>query len=399
MRIRDVRLVDLPRLTTDATGTPEPPDHPDRWHPTPARKKTRAFPIHKYADIPRDMARTPGRSTSRAYVQVIADDGQWGLGPCDWANLAAAVIIDVYRPLLVDRDALAIEYLNDLMWRTSLAFGASGLAAIARSAVDLALWDLKGKALSVPVYSLIGGPSRPTVELYCTTDDLEWAKSLGFRAFKIANPVHYDEGSRGLDAIEAHVAAAREEVGADAELMINPVMSFNVEFAARVAERLRPYDLRWIEEPLPPHDMDGHAALREAFSPTPLATGEHLHGRHAFRQLIDQRGVDVLQPDILWCGGLSEALKIYALGEAAGLITIPHISGSTPFGLHFAAAMPECPMAEYFMASKPGVPLDRAPTPPGTPVPKNGRVTPSDAPGFGYEVSEADLVAWRPAAI
>ena len=386
MRIREVRLVSVRRT--------RPYNAAARRRPSSITTTRRAFPISKYPEFSRDMGSIPGRSTARAWVQVIAENGQWGIGPCDWANLVAPVIEQHYRPLLVGRDCLATEFLGDVMWRSSLAFGPSGLASVARSGIDLALWDLKGKVLDRPVYSLLGGPSRTAVELYCTTDDLDWAQSLGFRAFKISNPVHYDEGSRGLDTIEKKVAQAREQVGADAELMINPVMSFNVEFAARLAERLRPYNLRWIEEPLPPHDVEGHAALKAAFSPIPLATGEHLHGRHGFADLIAKRGADILQPDILWCGGLSEAVKIYTLAETAGLSTIPHFSGSTAYGVHFSYAMPECPMAEYFMTSEPGVPLDQAGGVPGTPIPQDGKIVPSDAPGFGWELSDADVGPW-----
>ena len=136
----------------------------------------------------------------------------------------------------------------------------------ALSAVDFALWDLKGKLLGVPVYSLIGGPCREALECYCTSDDLDWSMELGFRAFKISNPVHYEEGTEGINRLEEKVAKARETVGPDADLMLNPVMSYNVEFAARVMERLQPYRLRWIEEPLVPIFMYHRYAVESASS-------------------------------------------------------------------------------------------------------------------------------------
>ena len=386
MRITDVRLVDVTRSRVI--------DEASRRHESRSRTSAKAFPINKYPEFPRQVAKIPGRSQGRAWVQVTAEDGTWGLGRCDWPHLVAPLIEQVYHPLLLNRDCLAIELLNDLLWRAAQPFGATGLAAVGRSAIDLALWDLKGKLLDVPVYSLLGGPVRPDIALYATTDDLRWAKELGFTAFKVTNPVHYDEGSRGLDTIEALIADARDTVGHDAELMFNPVMSFNVEFAARLAERLRPYKLRWLEEPILPYDVRGHQRLRWAFSPIPLATGEHLHGRHAFRELIDHGGVDIVQPDILWCGGLTETLKVYTLAEAAGLTTIPHFSGSTAFGVHFSVSAPECPMAEYWLTTDPGIPLDRAGGVPGTPVPENGRIRPSDAPGFGYDLEERDIQSW-----
>ncbi len=99
-----------------------------------------------------------------------------------------------------------MEFLNDLMWRASQRFGATGLVAIARSGIDTALWDFKGELLGVPVYSLLGGKCREAVDCYCTSDDLDWSMELGFKAFKISNPVHYDEGTEGINRLEEKVA-------------------------------------------------------------------------------------------------------------------------------------------------------------------------------------------------
>jgi L-rhamnonate dehydratase len=281
------------------------------------------------------------------------------------------------------------------MWRSTQRFGATGLASVGRSAIDLALWDLKGKLLGVPVYSLIGGPCREEITCYATSDDLDWSMELGFKAFKVSNPVHYEEGTEGLNRLEEKIARARDTVGPDAELMFNPVMSFNVDFALRLMERLRPYRLRWIEEPLMPHDTDGLVQLKKAVPTLPIATGEDHKGRHAMRELVDRRCVDVLQPELRWAGGLSEALKVYTIAEAAGLTTIPHSGAGLPFGQHFHFALPEAQLAEYWLGSDPGVPLAEAQKLPGVPVPVNGKVRPSDAPGFGIEVKEEQLVPWR----
>ncbi|MDE0042967.1 MAG: L-rhamnonate dehydratase [Candidatus Poribacteria bacterium] len=348
----------------------------------------RAFPINKYAEFSGFHATTPGsKLNTPIWVQVTADDGTWGLGRCGFGTPVAALIDSHFAPLLEGRDAMALELLNDLMWRSTQLFGASGIASIAQSGVDLALWDLKGKLLKQPVYKLLGGPSREKVALYCTSDDLDWSKELGFRAFKVSNPVTYEMGTEGLHLLEEKIAKAREEVGANAELMFNPVMSFNVEFTLRLADRLRPYGLRWLEEPLIPSDLEGHIELKRAITWIPLATGEHHHRRQAFRQLVENRAVDIVQPDIEWCGGLSEAIKIYTIAEAAGISTIPHTGAGTPWGQHFGIAMPESPMAEFWMGSDPGIPLDEVCPIPGMPVPVNGDVIPSDAPGFGMEIA------------
>lgn len=386
MKIKDLRAVmlDVP------TNPPKSKARRRNWSAGSAR----GLPINKYPEFPKTPGNEPGSISKTVWVQVTAEDGTWGLGECYFGEPVAALIDHYYSPLLVGLDCMALEYLNDLMWRASQQFGATGIATVAQSGIDLALWDLKGKLLGQPVYSLLGGPSREKVLLYATSDDLDWSIDLGFKAFKISNPVHYIMGLDGLNVLEEKIAKARETVGPNAELMFNPVMSFNVEFTLRLAERLKPYRLRWLEEPLVPSDLEGHIELKKAISWIPIATGEHHHGRQAFRQLVENRAVDILQPDINWCGGLSEAVKVHTMAEAAGLVTIPHTGGGNAFGQHFAMAMPESPMAEYWLGSDPGVPLEEVRPFPGLSVPSDGYVTPSNAPGFGMEISEDWIGAW-----
>ena len=387
MKIKRIRVVSL--------NLPRRPPKSKPWRPNWNTHAPRALPINKYPEFPRLHATMPGASTHvDVWVQVTAEDGTWGLGQCSFGEPVAALIDYHFAPLLEGRDCMALEYLNDLMWRSTQRFGASGIAAVAQSGIDLALWDLKGKLLNQPVYRLIGGPSRGRVKLYCTSDDLDWSKELGFTAFKVSNPVHYDMGIDGLNMVEEKIARAREEVGPNVELMYNPVMSFNVEFTLRLAERLRPYGLRWLEEPLIPSDLEGHIELKKAITWIPLATGEDHHGRQAFRQLVENRAIDILQPDIKWCGGLSEAVKIYTIAEAAGISTIPHAGAGAPWGQHFGIAMPESPMAEFWMGSDPGIPLEEVCPIPGMPMPKDGYVIPSDTPGFGMEIQEAWIEPW-----
>lgn len=373
---------------------------PQHGKKTPPRRASynqtawRAFPVNKYPEFPRQLRKIPGEVAHEVWIKITAEDGTWGLGICHWGNLIEALIRDHFTPLLLGRDCFAIEYLNDLMWRASQRFGANGLVAVARSGIDLALWDLKGKLLKLPVYSLIGGPCRDYINCYCTSDDLDWTTELGFKAFKISNPVHYEESIEGINRLEEKVAKAREIVGPNADLMLNPVMSYNVEFAIRLFERLRPYQLRWIEEPLMPHDYDGLAQIKRAVPTQPIATGEDHHGRHEFRELIARRCVDVVQPDLRWFGGLTEALKVYTLAEAAGLSTFPHSGASLPFGQHFHFAMPETQLAEYWLHGDPGVPLAETMHIPGVATPKDGKLVPSDAPGFGMDIKDEYLVPW-----
>ena len=383
MKIKTVRCVQI-----NAHVAPSDPDARPVWN----EYATRSLPISRYGEFSRATGKMPGTTMPKVWVQVIAEDGTFGLGRCANGEPAAALIDYYIAPLIEGRDALAIELINDLIWRSHEGFQ-GGIATVAQSGVDIALWDLKGKLLGRPVYELIGGPSRDAIDLYATGDDLEWMKELGFTRFKISNPFFYEEGSEGLAKLEEHVAGAREIVGDDAELMINPISSFNVDLALRVAERLRPYKLRWFEEPLPAWDLQGHIELNRVMTWIALATGEHHYGRKAFQQLISNRAVDIVQPDIEWTGGFSETLKIYTYAEAAGISTISHTGANTGWGQHFAYARPEVPLSEWFLDTDVGKPI-AGKLLPGIPVPKNGRVVPSDAPGFGLDVPDEWIVPW-----
>lgn len=386
MRLNSVRAVhvDVPRATRKSVPRERP------W----PEFAPRAMPVNYYAEfsrLPQDM---PSGRLSEVWVQAVAEDGTTGYGRCSFGQPVASYIDHVIAPLLTGRDCMAIELMNDLVIRNGHRHGAGGLVMTALSGVDLALWDLKGKLLGRPVYELLGGPVRSEIELYATNDYIDWSKELGFTRFKITNPAHYVEGEAGLARVEEHVARARESAGRDADLMINPVMSFNVEFTLRLAERLRPYNLRWLEEPLPPYDIEGHAELKRSITWVPLATGEDHRGRYEFAQLIERRAVDIVQPDISWGGGLSETMKVYTLASVAGIQTIPHGGANTPWGQHFAMAAPESPYQEFWLGSAPGIPLDETAAIPGMSMPVGGKIVPSDAPGFGMEISEDWVRPW-----
>jgi L-rhamnonate dehydratase len=360
----------------------------------PGRSRNNPHPIHRYPDILTGaFVPNPGEAffTKTMFVRVTAEDGSWGIGSSHWGEYTQPIIERHIAPLLNGRDCLAIEHLNDLMWRSFQRLGHAGLVSMAQAPVDIALWDLKGRLLGVPVYTLLGGPSRPELDCYVTTSDIDWAMELGFTRFKIGNFIQVTDGTAGINRLEDYVAQTREKVGPDADLMVNVVMAYNAEFAIRVAERLRPYRLAWLEEPLMPWDHDGHAQLRQAVPTVPLATGETHRGRHAFRELINRRAVDIVQPDISWTGGLSETLKIYALAEAAGLQTLVHVGAGRPEGQHFSLAMPETTLAEFNLRTPAGVPLEEVVRVPGMPVPVNGRIMLSDAPGLGTEYRPEDF--------
>jgi L-rhamnonate dehydratase len=353
-------------------------------------------PMNKYPDYPPGLPmNTPGVGGAPVWVKVTAEDGTWGLGRTTFGEPVAALIDFHYAPILEGRDCFATELLNDMMWRSSLHHGAAGLSAMAQSGIDLALWDLKGKLLQQPVYRLLGGPAHESIRCYCTSDDLDWSIELGFEAFKVTNPVHYEQGIAGLNIIEEKIASAREIVGPNRELMFNPVMAYDVEFTIRLAGRLRPYELAWLEEPLIPDDLEGHIQIRKAINFMSIATGEDHHTRIPFRQLIEHRCADIVQPDLHWCGGITEAMKIYHMAEAAGIKTSPHAGMNTPYGQHFCYALPECTWGEFHLSTPVGIPLEEVKPIPGMSVPVNGRLVPSDAPGFGLEISDELIRPWE----
>ena len=318
---------------------------------------------------------------------VTAEDGTWGLGLGRYAGPAAPIVNDHFAPLLVGESAFATEKLWDMMHRMASPYSAAGIASYAISAVDLALWDLKGKLLGRPVYDLLGGPARDAQFCYATGNDTAWYMELGFKATKLACPYGAAQGLEAINLNEAFVAKARETIGPGVELMLDCWMAFDVEFTVRMAERLRPYGLKWIEDYLIPEDMDGFAQVRQRLPWQILATGEHWYVPQTFSTAVSQRLADILQPDIAWAGGVTGLLKICHMAEAAGIAVIPHAGLNMPYGQHFCFAMPNVPWGEFLPQAAPGVALEDSITIPGMAVPKDGLLVPSDAPGFGIDVT------------
>ena len=328
------------------------------------------------------------------WCMVTLEDGTWGLGHTSNGPVSAALIEQHLGPLLVGEDALASELTADMLFRATKPYGSTGLASYAVSAIDLALWDARGKLLSQPVYALLGGAQRERMFCYATGNDVDWYVELGFRAAKLACPYGPADGADGIKKNAELVAWAREQLGDDGELMLDCWMAFDVEYTVRLAEALRPYRLRWMEECLIPEDFDAHIALRERLPWQGLATGEHWYTHVPFQWAAAHRVADVLQPDVEWCGGIGALRKIAASADGAGLSVILHAGGNTVFGQHFSYATACVPWCEFFVGSDPGVPLEQGWRLPGQPVPAGGWLTPSDAPGFGLEIQRDWLVPW-----
>jgi L-rhamnonate dehydratase len=322
---------------------------------------------------------------------VTADDGTTGFGISRYGQPVISLINDHFGPLLVGENAMATDRLWDMMMRMSMPYGNNGLTSYAISAVDLALWDLKGKMLGVPVYELAGGPARDSMFCYATGNDTDWHMELGFKATKLACPYGTHDGLDAIHKNEDLVARTRELIGPDVELMLDCWLAFDVEFAVRLAEKLRPYGLKWIEDCLVPENLDAHQALRNRLPWQTLATGEHWYGPYPFAHAASRHLADIFQPDIAWAGGFTGCQRINHIAEAAGIEVILHAGMNTPYGQHFSFSNPNVRWGEYFVGGGPGTPLEETIVFPGMPVPTNGRLVPNGEPGFGLGLTEGVL--------
>jgi len=322
------------------------------------------------------------------WCRVTLEDGTIGYGHTANGPVSAALIDDYLGPRLVGEDVFATERLADKLFRLTTPFGAAGLASYAVSAIDLALWDARAKALGMPVYQLAGGPQKDKLFCYATGNDVDWYQELGFRAFKLACPYGPADGLDGLRKNEEFVAKAREQIGDECELMLDCWMAFDTEYTVRLAETLRPYRLKWIEEYLLPDDHDAHVAVRQRLPWQTLATGEHWYTAFPFQWAIGQRVADIVQPDIEWVGGFTTCQKIAGMAAAANVSVILHGGGTTAFGQHFSYASAAVPWLECFVATRPSEPMNQGWRLPGQALPKDGYLVPNDAPGFGLELKD-----------
>jgi len=365
--------------------------------PSPHKSQKRRDAWTVNAEVANPMSRYPKYKRHRSswqprwggtWVKVTAEDGTYGLGTTSAGFPVQSIIRDHFAYMLEGEDCLAREKIWDMMFRMSKPYGTLGLSCLAMSGIDLALWDLAGKIHGKPVYELLGGPAKDKIFAYATGNDVDWYVELGFNAVKLACPYGPADGLWGLEENEKFVAKAREIIGEHVELMLDCYMAFDVEYTIRLAERLRPYKLKWIEECLIPEDIDGWVSIKKAVNWVALATGEHNYTRWPFMQYVERRCLDILQPDINWVGGLSECIKIAHIGEASGLPVMLHGGANQAYGQHFTFATPNSPWIEYFVGSAPGILLGETTHIPGAVVPKDGYIIPSDAPGFGYEIKE-----------
>ncbi len=322
-------------------------------------------------------------------VEVEANDGTIGFAVTAGGEPAAWIVEKHLSRFVEGARVTDIERVWDQMYSSTLFYGRKGLVLNAISGVDLALWDLLGKQRQEPVYQLLGGPVRDELIFYATGARPDLAQKLGFIGGKL--PLHHGpaEGDEGLKKNLALLADMRDRVGPDFWLMYDCWMSLDLNYATKLATRAWDESrLKWIEEALPPDDYWGYAELRRNVPRGQLVTtGEHEATRWGFRMLLEMECADMIQPDVGWCGGITELIKISALADARGVLVVPH--GSSVYSYHFVVTRHNSPFTEFLMMAPEAdvvVPMF-TPLLLDEPVPKNGRMVVPERPGFGVRLN------------
>ena len=321
-------------------------------------------------------------------VRIEADTGTVGLGYGGGGTPGCQIVNRHLRELLVGRTIDTTDDIRetwDLLYAKSLPYGRKGITVMALSGVDLALWDLLGQARGLPVYELLGGLKKPKVRAYASGMEFERYRDMGYTANKFA------PGRAGSDDdVKTTVAAARRSrqiFGDDALIMTDCYMAWDADTTRRMAEAVADLNVYWFEDILTPDLLEEQAALRPLIKPINIAGGEHEFTRFGFGAVARAGALDIWQPDITWCGGITEGLRILELAREHGVPVVPHRGGEV-WGLHFMAAT-DCD--------------DLAETHPGRWVPPrdelwldepqtvDGLLTPPDGPGFGVRLNEQML--------
>ena len=338
-------------------------------------------------------------------VKVTTDDGivGWGEG-CGGA--AAAVVEDDFAPALIGQDPInrigLWQKMFSMQYNANIAVGMAGSAI---SAVDTALWDITGKAVKQPVYQLLGGRVRDKVAVYATglyytegefptrlLDEARGYVEAGFKGMKTK------VGGLPMDEDVRRVSALREAIGPDIKLMVDANQAYNATSAIRIGNRLSDLDILWFEEPVNAQDIEGYLQVKSAL-PIAIAGGENLRTRYEFSPFLSRRAYDIVQPDVINVGGITEMRNVAMSANTNGIQVNPHVWGSPIMiaaSLHVASTIPPCPPSgdpEPYV-QEPVMEFDRTPS-----LIREGLMAPSfdqedgflsvpDGPGLGIEIDE-----------
>ncbi len=337
-------------------------------------------------------------------VEIVGEDGTSGWGEAFGPPRLTAPIVEFYKPLLVGADALATEAIWEMLYNRLRDHGQKGVAIEALSAVDIALWDLKGRHLGVSVHRLIGGPLRSRVQAYAT----------GFYRKRSGDPLSYlvDEArervAQGFGAIKLKLGfdfvedvrlchEVRRAVGDGVAIMVDANHAYDATAAIRLGHHIEALDIGWFEEPVPPEDLAGYREVKRALR-IPIAGGEAEFTRWGFRPLLVERLVDIAQPDVCAAGGISECKKIADMANAFGVRVNPHVWGTgvaLAASLQLIAALPHNPPGLHPL--EPLLEFDQSEHPIRMAVleqpivQRDGWVEIPDGPGLGIEINRAAL--------
>jgi L-alanine-DL-glutamate epimerase-like enolase superfamily enzyme len=364
-------------------------------------------PLHIYPEHrPREYSDAPSATkatsrTSAIYLRLRTDAGMDGVyGPID--REAALIVDQQLKAFVMGKDPLAGEGLWDQMYRSN-RHARRGTYMMAISALDNAVWDVRGRYYNTPVYRLLGGPTRAGVEAYCSTlgysiqpesvrkRSAEF-KQMGFRNQKWFLAYGPGDALPGLEKNVALVRNLRESVGPDVELMFDAFMGWQLDYAISWCKQVEQYRPRWIEEAFPVDRIEAFAQLRRSTS-VPIASGEHFYGRWEANDYLKAGAISVVQADPEWCGGVSELVKICHVASLYDAQVIPH-GHSVHSALHVVASQSPatCPLVEYLYSKMQSYYWFEK----RQPAPDRGVIALPDGPGFGIEFDPARVLKESP---
>jgi galactonate dehydratase len=344
---------------------------------------------------------SPGRDY--LFVKVQTDDGTygWGEGTLEMKQGTVAAAIRDLQGFIIGEDPTRIDYLWQRMYRHGFWRGGEAILT-AVSAIEMALWDITGKAFGQPVYRLLGGAVRDYIPCYTHFGSVEQARALvadGWTALKSGLRLK-DGGGRTFEETSAIAAtgefyeATRAAVGPDVALMCDVHGRLRPAAAIRLGRTLDRFGLAFLEEAVPPDNVQALRRVRDSGLSMDLATGERAFTKWGFRELIEGQLVDVIQPDLCHDGGIKETLKIAAMAEVHEILVAPHNPNGpvgTAASVHLAAVIPNLAILEYAQsptrdACQAGPESDRL-------TARNGRIALPTKPGLGIDLDESFLTA------
>ncbi|MCL6547510.1 MAG: mandelate racemase/muconate lactonizing enzyme family protein [Alicyclobacillus sp.] len=304
-------------------------------------------------------------------VRVSTDDGYSGIGEVDSSPEVARAAVDArfshtlangLRNLLLGEDPFDVERIWHKMYAGTLYFGRSGPALHAMSGIDIALWDIIGKACGRPVCRMLGGAFREQILAYASAlmpdtaaEAARMAESFAVQGYRAMKFGWGTLGRSERDDIE-RIRAIRSVLSPDVKLMIDAGHAYDRRTAIRMAHHLAELGVHWLEEPLPPHDLRGYRDLAAAQPGLYIAAGEQAAGRREFQAWMDEADIDIVQPDLARCGGFTEARKIAYMALDRNRLVAPHAFKTgilLSASVHFAASIPNGHMVEYTQSASP----------------------------------------------